>query len=159
MLDKPDPQIEIAFDCLPLRSIGRVDVPLDASDEFRSRAERIKSALAEHGPDRSYFLTGAHCVFRFANSAIEGACRFEFEGIVRTDVGDRVCRETHLDVRLASDTCGGVPAEVAAWLADRVREAVRIEFDRFIAAGQLERATQTAAATLAALGGVSGLGV
>ena len=46
-----------------------------------------------------------------------------------------------LDVRLASETCGGVPPAVEAWLAERVRQAVRIEFDRFIAAGQLaERA-------------------
>jgi hypothetical protein len=159
MPDNADPPIEIAFDCLPLRSIGRLDVPLDASEEFRVRAERLKAALADFGAKRTYYLTSAHCVFRFANSAIEGACRFEFEGIVRTDAGDRVCSETHLDVRLASETCSGVPAEVAAWLADRVREAVRIEFDRFIAAGQLERAAQSAAATLAGLGGVSGLGV
>jgi hypothetical protein len=154
-----EPHIEIAFDCLPLRSLGRVDAPLDASDAYRRRVERIKAALAEFGAERTYFLYNAHCVFRFANSEIDGACRFEFEGVVRTDAGDRQCRETHLDVRLTSDTCGGVPGPAEAWLADRVRQAVRVEFDRFIAAGQLERANQLATANLASLGDVSGMGV
>lgn len=27
--------VDISFDCLPLRSIGRMDVPLDASPKFR----------------------------------------------------------------------------------------------------------------------------
>lgn len=154
-----EPKIDIAFDCLPLRSLGRLDVPLDASDAFRRRAEHIKSALAEFGAERTYFLYNAHCVFRFANSEIAGACRFEFEGVVRTDAGDRQARETHLDVRLTGDTCGGVPVEVTAWLADRVRQAVSVEFDRFIAAGQLERSDEAGAAGLANLGGVSGMGV
>ena len=39
-----------------------------------------------------------------------------------------------LDVRLISETCGGLTSEVEAWLADRVRQAVAIEVDRFIAA-------------------------
>jgi hypothetical protein len=151
--------IEIAFDCLPLRSLGRVDVPLDASDAFRSRAERIKGALADFGAERTYYLYNAHCVYRFANSEIDGACRFEFEGVVRTDAGDRKCQYAQLDVRLASETCGGVPAEVVAWLADQVRRGVAVEFDRFIAAGQLERAARVSDMSLANLGGSAGMGV
>lgn len=161
MIDADEPRVEIAFDCLPLRSIGRLDIPLDASDEFRRRGERIKAALAEHGAERTYFLYNGHCVFRFANSDIEGACRFEFEGVVRTDAGDRLCQETLIEARLVSDTCGGVPDAAAAWLADRVRHAVGIEFDRFIAAGQLAlRSDQLGAdANLADVDGLSGMDV
>ena len=161
MPDSFEPHIEIAFDCLPLRSVGRVDVPLDASERFRRRVERIKAAFQEFGAERTYFLYNAYCVFRFANSEIDGACRFEFEGVVRTDAGDRKCHESQLDVRLVSETCGGTPAVVEAWLAERVRCAVSIEFDRFIAAGYLAARTEQlgAGTNLADLGGLSGLGV
>jgi hypothetical protein len=159
MADSTTLPIEIAFDCLPLRSLGRLDVPLDASDALRRRAERIKAALAEFAAERTYYLYNAHCVFRFANSEIDGACRFEFEGVVRTDAGDRKCQDAQLDVRLVSETCGGVPAEVEAWLAHQVRRGVAVEFDRFIAAGQLERATAASDIPLANLGGPAGMGV
>jgi hypothetical protein len=150
-----EPRVDVAFDCLPLRSVGRLDVPLDASDALRRRAERIKASLEQFGAERTYYLHNARCIFRFANSEIEGACRFDFEGVVRTDAGDRKCQETMLEVRLASETCGGVPPAVEAWLADRVRQAVGLEFDWFIAAGQLaERSGQFGSLTsLAQLGG------
>jgi hypothetical protein len=159
MSDSFVPRVEIEFDCLPLRTVGRLDVPLDASDDFRRRAARIKAALGEFGAERSYLLYNAHCVFRFANSEFAGMCRLEFEGVVRTDAGDRQCHETHLEVRLVSDTCGGVPAAIEAWLADRVRQAAAVEFDRFISAGQLERAHAQGAEMLANLGGGAGMGV
>jgi hypothetical protein len=134
----PESAVDIAFDCLPLRLVARLDVPLDASDALRRRAERIKAAIESYGAERTYFLYNARCVFRFANSEVDGVCRFEFEGAVLTDAGDRKCEQAMLDVRLVSETCGGVPAEVEMWLSERVRRAVAIEFDRFIAAGQLE---------------------
>ncbi len=156
-----EPRIEIAFDCLPLRSVGRVDVPLDASDELRRRVELIKEALGQFGAERTYFLYNAHCVFRFSNSEFDGVCRFEFEGVVRTDAGDRICQESLVAPRLASETCGGVPPEVEAWLAQQVRHAVRIEFDRFIAAGQLDETSRKMgeSADLANLSGLSGMDV
>ncbi len=159
MADELAPHVEIAFDCLPLRSVGRLDVPLDASDEFRRRAERIKAALAEFGAERTYFLYNAHCVYRFANSEFAGTCRLEFEGIVRTDAGDRQCQETHLDVRVASETCGGVPPAVAAWLADLVRLAAGIEFDRFISAGQIPASDDPDPAIYESLSNIKGWGV
>ena len=134
-----EPSVEIAFDCLPLRSVGRIDAPLDASEALCHRAEAIRAALSQFGAERTYFLYNGHCVYRFANSEIHGACRFEFEGVVRTDAGDRKCQETLLQVHLASDTCGGVPAAAATWLSKQVQQAVGIEFDRFIQAGQLDR--------------------
>ena len=50
----PDPVVDIAFDCLPLRTVGRLDVPLDASDVWRRRAEQIKAAISAFGSERSY---------------------------------------------------------------------------------------------------------
>jgi hypothetical protein len=157
----PEPSVDIAFDCQPLRSIARLDVPLDASDRLRHRAGLIKGAVETYGAERTYYLYNARCVFRFANSEIDGLCRFEFEGVVRTDVGDRKCVDAQLEIRLVSETCGGVPEPVKAWLYDRVRQAVAIEFDRFIAAGQLpaQNPPGEAPATPADLSGIAGLDV
>jgi hypothetical protein len=148
--------VDIAFDCLPLRTVSRLDVPLDASDAMRRRGERMKAAINALGLERSYFLYNARCVFRFANSDVDGICRFAFEGAVLTDAGDRKCEQTLLDVRLVSETCGGVPKDVEAWLIERVRQAVAVEFDRFIAAGQLA-APATDADDFANLRDLSGL--
>lgn len=153
----PEPTVDIAFDCLPLRTVSRLDVPLDASDSLRQRGERMKAAINTLGLERSYFLYNARCVFRFANSDVDGVCRFEFDGAVLTDAGDRKCERTMLEVRLVSETCGGVPREVETWLAERVRQAVAIEFDRFIAAGQLA-ASSRESGDPNSLGDISGLG-
>lgn len=156
----PPPAIDIAFDCLPLRSVSRFDAPLDASDALRRRVEQMKAAIDALGSERTYFLYNTRCIFRFANSEVDGICRFEFEGAVQTDVGDRKCDRTLLDVRLVSETCGGVPADVAAWLAARVRQAVAIEFDRFIAAVQSGAGFPAEEfRDLSALGGPGGMGV
>ncbi len=132
-----DTSVDISFSCLPLRSVGRLDVPIDASGIYRIRYGRLREALKSHDAERTYYLYDAHCVFHLANSEVEGMVRFDFEGIVLTDAGDALTDHIELDVQLASETCGGVPAEVEAWLKQRVEKAVAIEFDRFIAAGQL----------------------
>jgi len=129
--------LDIAFDCLPLRSLGRLDVPLDASPTYQARQQRLQAALEIYGAEQTYFLYNARCIFRFSNSEIEGMARFEFEGIVRTDAGDLLTDYVDLDVRLVSETCDGIPVEVASWLEHRVCKAVAIEFDRFISAGNL----------------------
>jgi hypothetical protein len=130
--------IDIAFDCLPLRSVGRIDVPLDASPAFRTRRERLKEAIETHGTANTYYLFDAHCVFRLANSEIEGMLRFNFDGTVFTDASDARTSRVELRVSLAAETCGGVPAELLPWLTRQVENAVRIEFDRYIAAGSLQ---------------------
>jgi len=132
------PPVEIAFDCLPLRSVGRVDVPLDASPAFRARCERLQQAIATHGAENSYFLYNAHCTYRLANSSIENMLRFTFDGIVVTDRSD--CKSVRADLRieLAAETCGLMTTDVLAWFQHAVERAVLIEFDHFIAAGQLE---------------------
>ncbi len=136
-----DAAVDISFSCLPLRSVGRLDVPMDASGIYRIRYERLREALRSHSAQRTYYLYDAHCVFRLANSEIEGMIRFDFEGIVLTDAGDVLTDHVELDVKLASETCDGIPAEVEAWLKQRLEKAVAIEFDSFIAAGQLSSRT------------------
>ena len=153
--------LDIAFDCLPLRSVGRLDVPIDASPVYRARQQRLQEALESYGPENTYFLYNARCIFRFANSEIDGMARFEFEGIVRTDAGDMLTDYVDLDVRLVSETCDGIPAEVAVWLEHRVRKAVAIEFDRFIAAGSLTECSDEIGQLekLSDLGGFAGMHV
>jgi hypothetical protein len=136
-----DSSVDITFSCLPLRSVGRLDVPLDASGIYRARHQRLQAALHKYGAERTYYLYDARCIFRLTNSEIEGMVRFDFEGIVRTDASDALTDEVELDVRLTSETCGDIPPEVETWLKQRVEKAVAIEFDRFIAAGQLSSRT------------------
>jgi len=134
-----DRHVDIAFDCLPLRSVGRVDVPLDSSAEFRARIEHMKRAINRHGVENAYFLYNAHCVYRLANSDVDGMLRFSFEGTVLTDRSDAKAERADLDVELVSETCGGLPAVVVDWFCEAVERAVVVEFDRFIAAGHLAR--------------------
>jgi hypothetical protein len=131
------PYVDIAFDCLPMRSIGRVDVPLDASPAFRARCERLQKAIEAHGAENAYFLYNTRCVYRLANSDIENMLRFSFDGTVLTDRSD--CRAEHADlsIKLVGETCGPMPAEVLRWLEGVIERAVLIEFDHFIAAGRL----------------------
>jgi hypothetical protein len=134
-----DPAVDIAFDCLPLRSVGRIDIPLDASPAFRARLEHLKRAIDTHGSENSYFLYNSRCVYRLANSDIEGMLRFSFEGAVLTDRSDAKADRADLDIELVSETCGGLPAVVVEWFCGAVERAVLVEFDRFIAAGHLAK--------------------
>jgi hypothetical protein len=131
--------IDIAFDCLPLRSVGRVDIPLDASPEFRARLEHLKRAIDAHGIENAYFLYNSRCVYRLANSDVEGMLRFSFEGTLLTDLSDAKADRADLAIELVSETCGGVPAVVVDWFCGAVEQAVLVEFDRFIAAGHLAK--------------------
>lgn len=131
------PEIDIAFDCLPLRSVSRVDIPIDASPTFRERCERLQRAIEAYDSAHAYFLYNTRCVYRLANSAVENMLRFRFGGTVLTDLSDGKAERADLDVELVAETCGPIPPEVLAWFRSIVTRAVLIEFDRFIAAGQL----------------------
>jgi hypothetical protein len=132
------PVVDIAFDCLPLRSVGRVDVPIDASPAFRARCEHLKQAIDKHGTQNAYYLYNARCVYRLANSEVDGMLRFSFAGTVLTDISDCRADRADLNVDLTADTSGGsMTPEVLAWFRQMVHRAVLIEFDRFISAGQL----------------------
>jgi hypothetical protein len=132
-----DPYVDIAFDCLPLRSVGRVDVPLDASPAFRARCEHLQRSIEAHGAKNAYFLYNTRCVLRLANSDVHNMLRFTFDGTVWTDRGDCQAAGANFQVLLSGETCGPLPPAVLAWFGPVVERAVMIEFDRFIAAGKL----------------------
>lgn len=131
--------VDISFDCLPLRSVGRMDIPLDASPKHRARCERIKHALETHGSHNTYFLYNAQCTFHLTNAADLGTIEFGFEGTVMTDTGDQKTQGSDLAIELVRETCDWLTAPASKWLATCVSRAVEAEFDRYIAAGDLEQ--------------------
>jgi hypothetical protein len=131
--------IAISFDCLPLRSVGRFDVPLDATPETVAFCDRLRLAATKHGLHNTYYLHHALCVFHLTNDQQIGMVEFAFEGTVLTDPDDMKTIECDLDVRLQREVCDWLTASAVEWLAETVRQAVRIEFNRYIAAGDLAR--------------------
>jgi hypothetical protein len=129
--------VEIEFDCLPLRSVGRLDIPMDASPKYRARCERIKLALETHGSHNAYFLYNAQCTFHLTNEPELGMIQYRFEGTALTDASDQKTLRCDLHVELARETCDWLTQPVASWLSESVTKAVEVEFDRFIAAGDL----------------------
>lgn len=131
------PRVE--FDCLPLRSISRFDIPLDASPKYQAWCERLKAAVAKHGTYNTYYLHRARCQFWFTNQPGLGEVEFEFEGTVFTDPTDTKTLGSDLTVKLHKETCDWLTKPVVAWLEETVRRAVCADFDRYIAAGDLQR--------------------
>lgn len=134
-----DRWVEISFDCLPLRTVGRLDIPLDASPKFRQRCERVKAAMEKHGSFNSYFLYGASCKFHLTNHPVNGMLEFKFEGTVLTDPTDTRTDRTDLTVELVKETCDWLTAPIVNWFQESVAHAVRVEFDRYIEAGDLQK--------------------
>lgn len=131
--------VEITFDCLPLRSVVRVDVPLDASPKYRERCSRVKSAIEKHGTHNTYYLYNAKCVFHLTNRDDHGMIEFSFEGTVFTDASDLRAERCELTASLARETCDWLIEPVVNWFRESVRHAVAAEFDRYIEAGDLQR--------------------
>jgi len=131
--------VEIAFDCIPLRSINRFDAPGDAAPAQRALWGRIRQAAEKHGFHNTYYLCNARCVFRLTSHPEIGMIEFGFEGTVLTDAEDRQTRQCDLTVELRREVCPWLTTAAVQWLADTVSEAVKVEFDRYIAAGDLEK--------------------
>ncbi len=134
--------VEIQFDCLPLRSISRWDPPGDASPKFREFCDRLRAAQHKHGTHNAYFLHNAHCIFHLTNHPNVGMLEFRFEGVVLTDQDDLRTQGSDLSVQLARETCPWLSEPVVRWFQESVQHAVRVEFDRYIEAGDLERTRQ-----------------
>lgn len=134
--------VDISFDCLPLRTIGRLDIPIDASPKFRARCERIKHAMETHGLHNTYYLHNARCVFHLTNEADLGMIEFRFDGTVLTNPTDTETLSCDLHVELVRETCDWLTEPIVAWFHETVIHAVRVEFDRFIAAGDLKQAIE-----------------
>jgi hypothetical protein len=131
--------VDIAFDCLPLRSVARFDAPIDASPEHEQFCERVKQAVTKHGVHNSYYLHNATCVFHLTNQEDCGTLEFRFEGTVLTDPQDQKTLRCDLEVELQRETCEWLTEPVVAWFAQTVSEAVQVEFDQYIAMGDLNR--------------------
>ena len=80
---------------------------------------------------------------------------------VLTDRSDRQAERADLTIQLVAETCGGVPTAAIEWLQGVVERAVLVEFDRFIAAGQLASrvAELGEVEKLVAVSGFAGMGV
>jgi len=131
--------VEIAFDCLPLRSVGRLDIPIDASPKYRERCESIKRALAKHGSHNTYYLYNAGCTFHLTNRENFGTLEFCFDGTVITDAADMLAQHADLEVELLRETCDWLTAPVVEWFGKSVQHAVCVEFEHYIAAGDLAK--------------------
>ena len=136
--------VEVAFDCLPLRSVARVDVPLDASPKLAAKMLRIKGAMDKHGTLNSYYLHNASCTYHLTNDSAVGMLQYDFEGVVLTDAGDLGALSCDLQVELTRETCSWLNQAIVDWLAETVRRSVLVEFDRYIRMGDLTKTLQRA---------------
>lgn len=131
--------VEIEFECLPLRSVTRLDAPVDASPKFAQFVAEVKQAIARHGTMNAYFLHRGSCTFHVTNDPALGELRFSFEGTMLTDVEDKLVRGSELKVSLLRETCDWLAEPVVRWFTDTVPRAVAVEFQRYIEAGDLAK--------------------
>ena len=101
-----------------------------------------QAGLADHGAHNTYYLHHARCVFRLTNDPLLGMLEFYFEGTVFTDETDQKTVRRDLRAELIRETCDWLTEPVVAWFGKTVSHAVRAEFDRYIAAGDLEVAVR-----------------
>ena len=129
--------VDITFDCLPLRSISRLDIPLDASPKYRAKLEQIKHALETHGTLGTYYLHNASCKFHLTNEPDFGMLEFRFVGTVFTDSSDTNTERADLSVELVRETADWLTEPVVHWFHESVVHAVKVEFNRYISSGDL----------------------
>jgi hypothetical protein len=134
--------VEITFDCLPLRSVTRLDVPLDASPKYQAFCECVSTAMETHGSHNTYYLYNGRCAYHLTNHEDVGMIQFRFEGTVMTDEQDRRTVRCDLDAKLVRETCGWLTEPIVAWLTETVSQSVAVEFGRYIEAGDLEKTKQ-----------------
>ncbi len=134
--------VTIRFDCLPLRSVTSLEPNPEASPKFRLLLERIGRAIDKHGRHNSYFLHQGRAEYRLTNAPEIGGLSFAFEGTVLTDAEDMRTMSADLDIRLVGDTCNWLTEPVVAWFQTTVKRAVTVEFDRYIDAGDRDRARE-----------------
>ncbi len=131
--------VEFEFDCLPLRSVARLDVPLDASPAYEAFVLRVKAAVTKHGMLNSYYLHRAVCRFHLTNDPTSGMVEFDVEGVVLTGENDLKTRGVDLIIHLNQETCPWLNETSVEFLAESVKHAVAVEFNRYIQAGDLTK--------------------
>jgi hypothetical protein len=131
--------VDITFQCLPLRSIGCFAPPVDATDELAATYAKLRAAVQKHGLHNTYYLHAGKCVFHLTNHEQIGVLEFHFAGTILTDAEDMHTLRSDMEVELTGESCDWLVKAVVEWFTETVREAVKIEFDRFIAAGDLRK--------------------
>ena len=134
--------VEIEFDCLPLRSVTRLDVPVDASPAYEQFVLRVKQAMNKHGSHNTYYLHRGTCTYHLTNDSEIGAVAFRFEGTVMTGEKDRRTKAVDISVKLEGETCAWLSEPIVGFLSESVQHALIVEFDRYIEAGDLDKAEQ-----------------
>ncbi len=134
--------VEIEFDCLPLRSVTRLDVPVDASPAYEQFVLRVKQAMTKHGSHNAYYLHRGICTYHLTNDPEIGTVTFRFEGTLLTGEKDRLTKAVDISVKLEGETCSWLSEPVVGFLAESVQHALMVEFDRYIEAGDLEKTEQ-----------------
>lgn len=149
-MEPSSPPVAIRFDCTPLRAVAGASVPAEASPRFRALVERMRAAAVRHGTRNTYYLSSAGCVFRFTNAPDSGWVEFAVEGTVLTDDRDTRTVGSDLTVTLVKETCDWLTQPAVDWLTASARRALEAEFDRYIAAGDLDRVLERLAREQAA---------
>ncbi len=134
--------VDITFRCLPLRSVPSFAPPVDAPEEAAELYRRLRAAAQKHGLHNTYYLYDGKCVFHLTNHEQIGTIEFAFAGTVLTDADDMHAFGCDLEVQMTGEVCEWLVAPVVDWFAESVREAVKVEFDRFIAAGELSKTVE-----------------
>jgi hypothetical protein len=154
--------VDISFRCIPLRSVGRFDPPVDVTEEERAVLRGLHQAVTRHGAHNAYYLCEARCIFHLTNDESLGTVSFRFEGTLLTDPDDQKTIGSDLAIELDYEICDWLTSDATDWLRQTVEQAVRVEFDRFIAAGDLQRTLerhQRLEAESGARGGFLGMGL
>lgn len=99
-----------------------------------------KKPFLKYSDQNAYCLYDVYTVFRLVNSQVIGMLRFRFEGVVLTDGSDR--RTEAVD--LVGETCDWLTDRVPQWFEETVRQAVLVEFDRYITSGGLRKTVERA---------------
>lgn len=100
----------------------------------------MQRAVGLHGSRNTYYLTDGTCTFQFTNDTAVGWIRFAFEGTVLTDDADLRTIGSDLDISIDRETCDWLTQPAVEWLRVTAKRAVEVEFDRYIATGDLSRA-------------------
>ena len=131
--------VEIEFECLPIRSITRFDIPIDASPAYEQFVQRVKAAVQKHGSLNSYYLHRGLVRFHLTNHPTIGGIEFEFEGTALTDRSDTKVRHLDLSIQLGRESCDWLNESVVRFFETSAKRAIAVEFDRYIAAGDLQQ--------------------
>ena len=65
--------------------------------------------------------------------------QFRFEGTVLTGAADEKSVRTDLQVELVRETCDWLTEPIVQWFRETVPRTVGVEFDRYVASGDLEK--------------------